>query len=135
MDLVRNTPDPQLASKHLVDHALARFSTDNLSCMIVRFDNKALQQTVERKAEPIGVEGDPSSNKKGGISEADAIIKEARKSMSDSSLLVPDETAAEEKAKISQEVIREEEEKEVGPEVDPGPLRVATEGVDRDKLE
>ena len=90
--------------------------------MIVRFDNKALQQTVERKAEPIGVEGDPPSNKKGGISEADAIIQEARKSMSDSGL-APEEVSAEEKAKISQEVIREEEEKEVGPEVDPAGLR------------
>jgi len=134
VDLVRNTPDPQLASKHLVDHALARFSTDNLSCMIVRFDNKALQQTVERKAEPIGVEGDPPTNKKGGISEADAIIKEARKSMSDSSLLVPDEAPSEDKAKISQEVIREEEEKEVGPEVDPGPLQVNKGGVEDKKV-
>ena len=128
MDLVRNTADPQLASKHLVDHALARFSTDNLSCMIVRFDNKALQQTVERKAEPIGVEGDPPTNKKGGISEADAIIKEQRKSMSDSSLLVPEEAPSDEKAKISQEVIREEEEKEVGPEIDPGPLQARQGG-------
>ena len=136
MDLVRNTPDPQIASKHLVDHALARFSTDNLSCMIVRFDNKALQQTVERKAEPIGVEGDPPSNKKGGISEADAIIKEARKSMSDSPSYVPDETTSEEKAKISQEVIREEEEKEVGPEIDPGGLKVVREeSVDGKQLE
>lgn len=134
MDLVRNTPDPQLASKHLVDHALARFSTDNLSCMIVRFDNKALQQTVEKKAEPIGVEGDPSSTKKGGISEADAIIKEARKSMTDSQLLVPEEVSSEDKAKISQDVIREEEEKEVGPEVDPGPLQVVKEGVEDKKL-
>lgn len=133
MDLVRHTPDPQLASKHLVDHALARFSTDNLSCMIVRFDNKALQQTVERKAEPIGVEGDPSTNKKGGISEADAIINEARKSMPDSSLLGPDEAPSEDKTKINQEVIQEEEEKEVGPELDPGPLKVNKEGVEGKK--
>ena len=113
VDLVRHTHDPQLASKHLVDHALARFSTDNLSCMIVRFDNKALQQTVERVKEPIGVEGDPPSNKKGGISEADAIIKEARKSMPDAGNFVPvDSGESDEKAKISQEVIREEEEKE-----------------------
>ena len=123
VDLVRHTHDPQAASKQLVDHALARFSTDNLSCMIVRFDNKALQQTVERKAEPIGVEGDPSSTEKGGISEADAIIKEARKSMGDSSKLQhSDEVVEEEKARVSQEIIREEEEKEVGPEVDPNGL-------------
>ena len=129
MDLVRNTADPQVASKILVDHALARFSTDNLSCMVVRFDSKALQQTVDRKTEPIGVEGDPPSNKKGGISEADAIVKEARKSMSDSSTLVPDETSSEERS-ISQDVIREEEEKEVGPEIDPGGLKVVNESVE-----
>ncbi|KAI9827746.1 MAG: Protein phosphatase 2C 1 [Thelocarpon impressellum] len=78
VDLVRNQRDPQLASKMLVDHALARFSTDNLSCMIVRFDNKAVQKTAERKADAIGVEGDPPT-RKGGISEADAIVLDARR--------------------------------------------------------
>lgn len=83
--------------------------------MIVRFDGKALQQTVERKAEPIGVEGDPST-KNGGISEADAIVKEARKSMGD---LVKPEEMEETKRRVSQEIIKEEEEKEPGPEMDP----------------
>ena len=134
VDLVRHTHDPQTASKTLVDHALSRFSTDNLSCMIVRFDNRALQQTVERKAEPIGVDGDPSTKKQGGISEADAIVKEARKSMSDGSGRVLhsdvklDEGSEEEKARISQEIIREEEEKEVGPEVDPNGLKNVSMG-------
>ena len=134
VDLVRHTHDPQAASKHLVDHALARFSTDNLSCMIVRFDNRAVQQTVERKAEPIGVEGDPPTKKQGGISEADAIVKEARKSMSDGpgrvlhSDVKSDEGVEEEKARISQEIIREEEEKETGPELDPEGLKHMTEG-------
>ncbi|KAI9836527.1 MAG: Protein phosphatase 2C 1 [Thelocarpon superellum] len=77
VDLVRHVQDPQLASKMLVDHALARFSTDNLSCMIVRFDNKAVQNTVERRSEPIGVEGDPAT-KKGGISETEAIVLDAK---------------------------------------------------------
>ncbi|KLJ11211.1 protein phosphatase [Blastomyces silverae] len=49
VDLIRGTEDPQLASKILVDHALSRFSTDNLSCMIVRFDTKAIQQAIERQ--------------------------------------------------------------------------------------
>ena len=122
---MRHTQDPQIASKILVDHALARFSTDNLSCMIVRFDNKALLQTVERKTEPIGVEGDPPSTKKGGISEADAIVKEARKSMGEGpgKSLHSDGEAEEVKARISQEIIREEAEKEVGPEVDPEGLK------------
>ena len=83
--------------------------------MVVRFDNKALQQTVERKTEPIGVEGDPPTVK-GGISEADAIIKEARKSMGDTSKL---DVSEEEKHRFSKEIIEEEEEKEPGPELDP----------------
>ncbi|KAI5788762.1 phosphatase 2C-like domain-containing protein, partial [Pyronema domesticum] len=39
VDLVRGTFDPQAASKQLVDHALSKFSSDNLSCMIVRLDH------------------------------------------------------------------------------------------------
>ncbi|KAI9775553.1 MAG: Protein phosphatase 2C 1 [Geoglossum umbratile] len=77
VDLIRHNQDPQDASKVLVDYALARFSTDNLSCMIVRFDNKAVQNTVDRKVEPIGVEGDPPG-KEGGISEAEAIVRDAK---------------------------------------------------------
>lgn len=119
VDLVRHTQDPQVSSKLLVDHALSRFSTDNLSCMIVRFDSKALQQTVERKAEPIGVEGDPPTVK-GGISEADAIVKEARKSMSDTSKL---DISEEEKRRFSQEILEEEEGQEAGPELDPGGIK------------
>lgn len=38
VDLVRHIHDPQEASKKLVDHALSQFSSDNLSCMIVRLD-------------------------------------------------------------------------------------------------
>ena len=101
--------------------------------MIVRFDNKALQQTVDRRSEPIGVEGDPATKKHGGISEADAIVKEARKSISDGtgkilhSDIRSEEGMEEEKARISQEVIREEEEKEVGPEVDLEGLRQTSE--------
>lgn len=87
--------------------------------MIVRFDNKTLQHTVEHKKEPIGVEGDPPSTKKGGMSEADALVKEARKSMSDGGkALRSDEVGEEEKVRISQDMIREEEEKEVGLELD-----------------
>lgn len=82
--------------------------------MVVRFDNKALQQTVERKIEAIGVEGDPPWNKKGGISEADAIVREARKSMGDAQV----DGTTEDRAGVSQEVIREEAEKEPGPELD-----------------
>jgi len=119
VDLIRHTPDPQVASKQLVDHALARFSTDNLSCMVVRFDGKAVQQTVERKVEPIGVEGDPLSTKKGGISEADAIVNEARKSLDGPAMLGDKaESPTSGRTDVSQEIIREEDTKEPGPELD-----------------
>lgn len=104
MDLVRGIQDPQEASKKLVDYALARFSTDNLSCMVVRFDNKALRQ---RKNEAtMGVDGDQATLK-GGVTEAEAIVAQARKSISEDQSV---ESAA-------KEVIMEETEGEPGPEL------------------
>jgi len=85
--------------------------------MVVKFDNTALRQTVEHKTEPIGVEGDPSSTKKGGISEADALVGEARKSMGD--LPVDGHVIEQEIKKVTRKFTREEEEKEPGPELDP----------------
>ncbi len=38
VDLVRDIHDPQEASRLLCEHALKHYSTDNLSCMIVRLD-------------------------------------------------------------------------------------------------
>lgn len=76
VDLVRNIADPQTASKQLVDHALARFSTDNLSCMIVRFDNNALK--ARRNEASIGVQGDAATGTK-GESEADAIVESVKR--------------------------------------------------------
>jgi protein phosphatase PTC1 len=43
--------------------------------MVVRFDNKAVQQTVDKVVEPIGVEGDPAT-RGGGITESEAIVRE-----------------------------------------------------------
>lgn len=94
--------------------------------MVVKFDNTALRQTVEHKTEPIGVEGDPSSTKQGGISEADALVREARKSMGD--LPVDGHGSEHEIKKVSRESIREEERKEPGPELDPqGPKKMSKE--------
>ncbi|KAF3769659.1 hypothetical protein M406DRAFT_76457 [Cryphonectria parasitica EP155] len=76
VDLVRNVQDPSSASKLLVDHALARFSTDNLSCMIVRFDKEALVESQNRK--DIGVEVDPTSTT-GKISEVEKIVGDVKK--------------------------------------------------------
>ncbi|GAM89032.1 hypothetical protein ANO11243_070660 [Dothideomycetidae sp. 11243] len=80
VDLIRSVHDPQQASKMLVEHALSRFSTDNLSCMVVRFDSQRVQQTVDRQTEPIGVEGDPITER-GNISEADAIVLQQKEKL------------------------------------------------------
>jgi protein phosphatase PTC1 len=71
VDLVRNMEDPVTASKLLVDHALNRFSTDNLSCMIVRLDMN--------QSKDISVEGE-------GTSEADKIVKDVKQKIADGSI-------------------------------------------------
>ena len=78
MDIVRNTQDPTTGAKQLVDHALARFSTDNLSCMIVRLNKSALITSSKDSAAAIGVEGDPLSQS-GKLSEADKIVGDAKR--------------------------------------------------------
>lgn len=117
VDLIRNVQDPQAASKALVEHALGRFSTDNLSCMVVRFDSKAVQQTVNQQAEPIGVEGDPPT-KQGGISEAEAIVMESKKKLEDNGEALD---------RIPSDLIEQEEEHdaEPGPELNAEALQKA----------
>jgi protein phosphatase PTC1 len=105
VDLVRHIHDSQEASKKLVDYALARFSTDNLSCMVVRFDNKALRQRKNEAA--MGVDGDQASVK-GGVTEAEAIVAHAKKTIGE-----PDQSLE----SAAKEVIMEEAESEPGPEL------------------
>lgn len=63
----------------LVDHALSRYSTDNLSCMIVRLNKVALMDTVaNHSTSAIGVEGDPVGGP-GMLSEADKLVADARR--------------------------------------------------------
>ncbi|EON63987.1 hypothetical protein W97_03217 [Coniosporium apollinis CBS 100218] len=115
VDLIRNTQDPQAASRQLVDHALARFSTDNLSCMVVRFDNRALKQLKTESS--LGVEGDHPAPK-GSVSEAEAIVATAKKAM--------DEVGSPDADKNSNEMIMEEEEEaEPGPELNVEALKKA----------
>jgi protein phosphatase PTC1 len=73
VDLVRNVHDPVAAAKLLVDHALSRFSTDNLSCMIVRFDKQALFENQNNKDKAIGVEGD-AVTASGKITETEKLV-------------------------------------------------------------
>ncbi|ERS98040.1 hypothetical protein HMPREF1624_04818 [Sporothrix schenckii ATCC 58251] len=82
VNLIRNVPDPVTAAKMLVDHALAHFSTDNLSCMVVRFDKEALVETQNSNDGLIGVEGDEvgSGTKP---SEADKIVNDIKQKIAE----------------------------------------------------
>ncbi|KAI1175816.1 protein serine/threonine phosphatase 2C [Nemania sp. FL0916] len=81
VDLIRDKTDAVAASKILVDHALARFSTDNLSCMIIRFDKAALLDQ-SNKDRPIGVEGD-STGEGGKVSEAEKIVSSTKQKIAE----------------------------------------------------
>jgi len=112
VDLIRNSQDPQHASKQLVDHALARFSTDNLSCMVVRFINKAVK---ERQTEhSIGVDGD-AETLQGGMSEADAIVSSVKK--------LQEETG--QTGVNADRIVEEQEPQEPGPELNADAVEAA----------
>lgn len=109
---MRNIPDAQEASKVLVDHALARFSTDNLSCMVIRFDSSRVKKVVNQGTGPIGADGDPS-NVEHGVSEADKIVEGARRSMASAGLADDTETAE----KVNEEILQKMSNDEPGPEL------------------
>ena len=113
VDLIRNIHDPQEASKLLVDHALARFSTDNLSVMIVRFDPKKLQSNT---ASDIGIASDPATKSKGAVSEVEMIVGEARRHSGMRGELT-DVESEDVKEKVFNDI--REEEQEPGPELTP----------------
>ncbi|KAK3938344.1 phosphatase 2C-like domain-containing protein [Diplogelasinospora grovesii] len=81
VDLVRNVHEPVSAAKLLVDHALSRFSTDNLSCMIIRFDKQALLDNQNNSA--IGVEGDASTGVPGKVSETEMIVSTTKQKIAE----------------------------------------------------
>ncbi|EME47307.1 hypothetical protein DOTSEDRAFT_122989 [Dothistroma septosporum NZE10] len=115
VDLIRGIHDPQVASKTLVDHALARFSTDNLSCMVVRFDNTKLQQNLESK--DLGVEGDPASQA-GQISEAEAIVSQTKAQLDTGGAPLESTTTGDLMAEV-------QENQEPGPELNPAAVEAA----------
>ncbi|CAD6506144.1 BgTH12-07074 [Blumeria graminis f. sp. triticale] len=78
VQLTRDIPDPTIAAKKLVDHALSCFTTDNLSCMIVRLNKSAILNASKEPNSAIGVEGDPNSAP-GEMSELEKIIGNAKK--------------------------------------------------------
>jgi protein phosphatase PTC1 len=110
VDLIRNTQDPQEASRVLVDHALSRFSTDNLSVMIVRFDSKQLQNNTTTD---IGVESE-TTHDKGAISEVEMLVNEARRNSS-----AVGETALDDSTEELKDIQEQEEDQEPGPELTP----------------
>lgn len=69
---MRGVNDAGAASKQLVDYALNRFSTDNLSCMIVRLDHSKESQV---EAESAAIQA----------SEADKIVEETKQKIADGS--------------------------------------------------
>ncbi|PKY03484.1 PP2C-domain-containing protein [Aspergillus campestris IBT 28561] len=113
VDLIRHIPDAQEASKVLVDHALARFSTDNLSCMVIRLNSERVREVVNGTADPIGVAGDPSMPAEPGLSEADKIVESARRSMANAG--ITDDSEAGEKVK--EEILQKMSNEEAGPEL------------------
>lgn len=54
--------------------------------MVIRFDTHRVKEVVDRAAEPLGVDGDPSMDVKNGVSEADKIVEGARKTMADAGI-------------------------------------------------
>lgn len=98
----------------LVEQALSKFSTDNLSVMVVRFDSKKVR---ENTSIDIGVEHE--TREKGAISEVEMIVGEARRNSG-----IPLEggmLTEKEKEEIQNMAIQEnEEEQEAGPELTPG---------------
>lgn len=54
--------------------------------MVIRLDSTRLKEVVNNKTEPIGVEGDPATNVAHGMSEADKIVENARKSMANAGI-------------------------------------------------
>lgn len=112
----------------LVEHALSKFSTDNLSVMVVRFDAKKTRQNASID---IGVEHDGNKDQT-AISEAEMIINEARRHSG-----IPPEgvqMSAAEKEDLQNTVIREHEaEQEAGPELTPAGRQQQVENIQREQ--
>ena len=98
----------------LVEHALARFSTDNLSVMIVRFDPHKLQTNTKMD---IGVETGANKDKS-AISEVEMLVGEARRT---SAVVNEGAISDQDSEDLMQSVIKEHEneDQEAGPEYTP----------------
>ncbi|KAI5282429.1 Protein phosphatase 2C 1, partial [Ascosphaera aggregata] len=55
VDHIRNITDAQAAAQALVDLSLLQFSSDNLSCMVVRFDKAKMRAVLGHAVTPAGL--------------------------------------------------------------------------------
>ncbi|KAG5987993.1 hypothetical protein E4U54_004809, partial [Claviceps lovelessii] len=81
VDLVREVHDPILASKQLVDYALSRSSTDNLSCMIVRMESETPTTAQPKTTSEKAADAEPEALVK--VSEAEKIVSETRQKIAE----------------------------------------------------
>lgn len=72
--------DPTAASKLLVEHALSRLSTDNLSCMVVRLDKDAMQKATKGAPTTTTADVDAAHTK---ATEADKIVADTKQKIAD----------------------------------------------------
>lgn len=81
VDHIRNISDPQAAAQALVDYSLSQFSSDNLSCMVVRFDKTKMNAVLGHAVVPAGMAG-KGKNEDGGqrrySSTAEASVAKAK---------------------------------------------------------
>jgi protein phosphatase PTC1 len=89
--------------------------------MVIRLDTKRVKDIVNNTAEPIGVDGDPSTNVPHGVSEADKILEGARKSMASAGLADDADLVEKTNEEILQNMANADEE--------PGPEMTTTEAI------
>ncbi|OAA41017.1 Protein phosphatase 2C [Metarhizium rileyi] len=80
VNLVRDIQDPTTAAQELVDQALKRFSSDNLSCMIIRFDKTATTATQGVNTSESETESEPR------VSEAEKIVLETKQAIAEGTM-------------------------------------------------
>ena len=99
--------------------------------MVVRYNAQTVSDTLSSKLEPIGVEGDPSTKVRGGVTESEAIVGAAKRSMGGSGDVERPRGTSNDLQKMSTQTIMEQDEEyrdqEPGPELDPEGLRRAQE--------
>lgn len=93
--------------------------------MVIRLDTNRVKDVVNNTAEPIGVDGDPSTNVPHGVSEADKILEGARKSMETAGLADDAEWAEKTNEDILQRMANANANQEPGPEMATEPPSVA----------